>query len=390
MANNQNVYQNKKTGIYYWKIQLPDGSFKKRENKDWIRPSYAKRDLEQFLKNVKNNEEPIKRPTFKYVCEMYLERSKFRDKQSTHLRNKQMLEKYLIPFFNNMKIFDITVQDIDRFQRDLLSKTYVREKDKVKQEYKLRNSYIEKIQGSLRLVFDYAQIYGYVTKNVVRMATIVRRRELETKKTVKIITHEQFKDFLAVITDQTDRTMYSILYWCGLRYGEMAALSIHDFSDNQLEVNKNYDTKNHLITTTKTELNRTVDVPDKCADEINLLLKEYKEIPHDDNCFLIGITNPRPKTTVERRKNEYIENANKKISENNALPKNKRKQHEPIPYFTFHELRHTHVSLLISLNLKDEEIAERLGHSVEMVNNTYGHLFPKKKKEILNKLNKII
>lgn len=62
---------------------------------------------------------------------------------------------------------------------------------------------------------------------------------------------------------------------------------------------------------------------------------------------------------------------------------------EPIPYFTFHELRHTHVSILIDLNMKPKDIAERLGHSVEMVNNTYSHLFPERKDLLLDKLNDI-
>ena len=43
--------------------------------------------------------------------------------------------------------------------------------------------------------------------------------------------------------------------------------------------------------------------------------------------------------------------------------------------FKIHDLRHSHVSTLIELGFTAFEISKRLGHSVEMVNNTYGHYF---------------
>ncbi|WP_370456907.1 MULTISPECIES: tyrosine-type recombinase/integrase [Erysipelothrix] len=49
-------------------------------------------------------------------------------------------------------------------------------------------------------------------------------------------------------------------------------------------------------------------------------------------------------------------------------------------YFTWHDLRHTHVSTLIDIGWEAKDISERLGHSVHEVNETYGHLFPKRKK----------
>ena len=37
--------------------------------------------------------------------------------------------------------------------------------------------------------------------------------------------------------------------------------------------------------------------------------------------------------------------------------------------------------------MEPKDISERLGHSVEMVNNTYAHLFPERKDLLLDKLN---
>lgn len=46
-------------------------------------------------------------------------------------------------------------------------------------------------------------------------------------------------------------------------------------------------------------------------------------------------------------------------------------------------------SLLIPLGLEFEDVAERLGDTVEMVQSTYYHMFPEKKSNTVNALNKL-
>ena len=52
-----------------------------------------------------------------------------------------------------------------------------------------------------------------------------------------------------------------------------------------------------------------------------------------------------------------------------------------------HDLRHSHVSLLIELGFSAKEIAERLGHeNIETTLNTYSHLYPNKQEKMANRL----
>lgn len=45
--------------------------------------------------------------------------------------------------------------------------------------------------------------------------------------------------------------------------------------------------------------------------------------------------------------------------------------------FTFHDLRHTHASLLLLDGINPKIVQERLGHaSIEMTLDTYSHLLP--------------
>ena len=52
-----------------------------------------------------------------------------------------------------------------------------------------------------------------------------------------------------------------------------------------------------------------------------------------------------------------------------------------------HDLRHSHVSLLIDLGFSAVAIADRVGHESIDITYRYAHLFPTTQKEIASKLN---
>ena len=55
-----------------------------------------------------------------------------------------------------------------------------------------------------------------------------------------------------------------------------------------------------------------------------------------------------------------------------------------------HDLRHSHVSLLIELGFSAKEIAERLGHeNIETTLNTYSHLYPNRQERMADRLDRL-
>ncbi len=86
--------------------------------------------------------------------------------------------------------------------------------------------------------------------------------------------------------------------------------------------------------------------------------------------FLFGIDKPLSSTTLDRHKINYT-----KLS--------------GVKQIRIHDFRHSHVSLLINNGVSDFDISRRLGHSKDMVNNTYGHWFKKNQEVLVDKLNKI-
>lgn len=53
-----------------------------------------------------------------------------------------------------------------------------------------------------------------------------------------------------------------------------------------------------------------------------------------------------------------------------------------------HDLRHSHIALLIEKGMQPLVIAQRVGHdSVNTTMNIYGHLYPNKQKQVADMLN---
>ena len=57
----------------------------------------------------------------------------------------------------------------------------------------------------------------------------------------------------------------------------------------------------------------------------------------------------------------------------------------------FHDLRHSHNSLLVKLSVQPKEISERLGHSnIGITMDLYSHLYAEIDKEVAKKFDRLI
>lgn len=366
------VYKNNKSNLWEW-VEIIDGNQVRRRSKKWKNKKDAQKSLEEFKNSIKTT----KSIKFDDVCQEYLSYVKLKNKSSTYMKAQSTINAHLLGVFNK-NIDQITFKDITDFQINLMEKKYLNNGN----ETLYRNRTLAIIQEQLRSVLEFANKNEYTDSNIFNKTYIMQRKEVEFKKEMTILTKEQFDSFLNVVDDITYKALFSTLYWCGLRSGEALALTTKDYDRKRkvLDIHKNYDPKARIITTTKTGEIRKVSVPDQCAVILENLIDSYSKSSKNSDYILFGYTTRLNSSQMRRVKNKYIDKAN---LENELL------DIPVIPYFTFHELRHTHVSTLISLNLSQKDIADRLGHSVEMVNDTYGHLFEERRDSILDKLNSL-
>ena len=124
--------------------------------------------------------------------------------------------------------------------------------------------------------------------------------------------------------------------------------------------------KEKISTSPKTNNSiRTVSMSDAIMEEVQAYINKIYGIQPQDRVF--GFTD------MPLRKNmaKYSEKAG-------------------IPRIRIHDIRHSHVSLLINMGFTPQLIAERIGDTVQMVNSVYGHLYPNKHEEVADKLNPLI
>ncbi|MFE5132015.1 site-specific integrase, partial [Bacillus mobilis] len=62
-----------------------------------------------------------------------------------------------------------------------------------------------------------------------------------------------------------------------------------------------------------------------------------------------------------------------------------------VPKIRFHDLRHTHATLLLAKGVNVKVISERLGHSnIKITLDTYSHVLPTMQEDAVNKIEEIL
>ena len=75
------------------------------------------------------------------------------------------------------------------------------------------------------------------------------------------------------------------------------------------------------------------------------------------------------------------------VASNNIIAYGIFRFHEGMSICRFHELSHSHVSLLIDMGFTALAIGDRVGHESEKITYRYAHLFPSKQTEMADRLN---
>ena len=162
---------------------------------------------------------------------------------------------------------------------------------------------------------------------------------------------------------------FQILYWTGIRCGELLALTKADFDFERriMSINKNYQVVKgeELITTPKTEKSiRQIDLPEFLCKEIQDYIDSLYKV--DDNSRLFVITKSYLHHEMDRGCKET-----------------------GVKRIRVHDLRHSSCALLINLGYSPIQIAERLGHESVSVTERYSHLYPSAQRKMADNLDRV-
>lgn len=294
----------------------------------------------------------------------FMDQKKLVIRERTFYQTDLSFKKHILPVLGNIKLSNLTLEKIEKYQHDLL--TVNKQNGEV-----LKNSTLELIQKELKSLLAFAYEKSYIKNmHILSFKKVINIDE--SKKEVDFWQPEEFYKFIEVVDDIVYLTLFNVLYWCGLRIGEALALNWNDidFNKKTIRINKSYSDYKHRITNPKTQNSyRTVIMPDKCFNAVSKLFEHDKQIIGFDNQkYIFHFEKPLNQDTIKIRKDRWIAKAH-------------------VKRIRIHDLRHSHVSLLINLGFSAFDIAKRLGHSVDMVNNVYGHWFQNAQNKMVDKLN---
>lgn len=348
------VYKNEKNGTWYAMIRYQDWT---GQNKQKCQRGFAtRREALEWEAQFKLKKAADVDMTLESFYELYEQDVRPRLKENTWMTKQVIYEKKILPFLGKRKLSEITAKDVIDWQNEIMKLTNTKGKP-------LSPCYLKTIHAELSALFNHAAKYYHLSFNPARNAGCMGQEEI---KEMSFWTKEEYLEFAEAIMDRPiSYYAFEVLYWCGIREGELLALtpSDFDFEKATLRINKSYQRMHgeDVVTTPKTKKsNRIIKLPQFLCDEMQDCLKMFYDIKPTDRIFQ-SLSKHILSTEMDRG------------CKATGLKR-----------IRIHDLRHSHVSLLINKGFTALEIGNRVGHESEKITYRYAHLFPTKQEAMAN------
>lgn len=349
------AYKDKKTGKWYASFYCT--------NWKGVREKKMKRGFETKKAALEWEREFLRESTadldmrFETFVELYVSDLKQRLRENTFITKENIIYKKILPFFKDKKMNTITAKDVIKWQNELLAY-----RDENGKPYS--KTYLKTIHNQLSAIFNHAIRYYDLKSNPAAKAGHIGEKEAGE---MEFWTKEEYQKFAdAIMGKPKSFYAFEVLYWCGIRVGELLALTPgdFDFENGLLRINKSYQRigKRDVITEPKTKKSiRTIKMPNFLCEEIKEYLNMLYGIKPNDRMFVVT------KSFLHHEMDRGSKAAG-------------------VKRIKIHGLRHSHISHLIDLGFSAVAIADRVGHESIDITYRYAHLFPSKQVDMANKL----
>ena len=164
---------------------------------------------------------------FENFVQIYYEDMEHRLRENTMRTKKFIIDLKIIPYFKNKKMNEIKASDVRAWQNALMKKGY-------------SQTYLKTVNNQLSAIFNYAVKYYDLRDNPCRKAGSIGKSHAGERQ---FWTKQEFKQFLVTVEDKPEARMaFLLLYWTGMRIGELLALTYNDIDleKRTISINKSY------------------------------------------------------------------------------------------------------------------------------------------------------
>jgi integrase len=223
--------------------------------------------------------------------------------------------------------------------------------------------------------------WQFLARNVAEAVTPPKTKRVE----MKIWNNEEVKTFLRKAKVSSYYSVFFTAIFTGMRRGEVLGLRWQDvdFDNNVIYVRQALQEvrgKGLTFKEPKSGKSRSIAITSIVTQELKNVLKQQlmnKSMFGSDYCNLdlvFAQKNGKPLQPTEMHRNY------RKIINENGLK-----------YIRFHDLRHTHASLMLQQGVHPKVVSERLGHStIGITMDTYTHVLPNLQKEAAHQFEQLI
>ena len=359
------VFLRKRSKNYIVYLEYFDKETNKRKQKNM--GSYPlKRDANKRLNEVKEEiyKEELLLPNEIILQDFlldFLEKYKMNLSITTYNCYMRIYKKYIIPLLGDIKLCDIRPIHIQNYVDDLLDL--------------LTPQTIKVHLNILNLALKRAYRLKLIKENVVQFVEVPKNKKYKNE----IYNAEDMKKLLEKSRETSLELPIILASGLGLRISEILGLTWNniDFNDFTITIDKITvrDKGQVILKEPKTESSiRTISAP----KEIILMLKQLKkdrlaaklrgEKSHRELIFYDKNLNPIAQDVLSKKFRYFLQ-------ENN------------LKHIRFHDLRHSHVTMLIDAKVPIKVISERVGHSnVNTTLNIYSHALREMDQEASDKI----
>ena len=274
--------------------------------------------------------------------------------------------------FGTQPISDVTGQEIQRFILDLNLAPTTRV---------IRKTYYN-------LLFEYAQKVGYIKSNPMLQVVLpkiratsddVRRKQngFLDRKEMRLILNYGYS--LSKYRRQT--ALFEFMFLTGLRIGELLALKWEDIDFQKMSLTVNHTLNLHgyvanarqLLSPKTAHSYRTISLNKRCMEILELFFNDS----YDKEFIFVS-----EKGRIYGR--DELSTYFKRICSKKLGSEGEERRYH------LHMLRHSHISLLVEMNVPIKVIMERVGHSNEkMILQVYSHVTKNMRNDLNFKMNEL-
>lgn len=270
--------------------------------------------------------------TLEAFVEIYITDKKKRLRENTWSTKEHIIRTKILPYFKEKRLSEIKPRDVIAWQNEMLNY-----RDKNGKAYS--PTYLKTLHGQLSAILNHVVRFYGLKSNAAATAGCMGS---EKHKEMLFWTKEEYLKFAEVMMDKPQSYYaFEVLYWCGIREGELLALTPADFDLDKglLSITKSYQRLKgrDVITDPKTPKSvRVIQMPQFLTDEIRDYLKSLYKVQPDQRIFEVT------KSYLHHEMDRGAKEAG-------------------VKRIRIHDLRHSHVSLLIEMGFSALAIADRVG-----------------------------